>query len=154
MDNYHYAPVRTRTHACTPDVNKFLKKKLKNIFFRQIKVVYSHIPLELQINSMIQSLLITFPSGKIGYELRHYMGIEDPLGHLQERPEIIRIMADRCVPGKTSEFTLQEVAQLIKEVENALDIKQNHIGDEWTNLHHWHMQRFLSKLNNQYASKT
>jgi hypothetical protein len=98
---------------------------------------------------------LRFPSGDIGYEIRHYMGMEDPKGHLLERPEIVQRMYNdgKCQPGKIAEYTKEEIAQLSGEVANALDIKADQVDPtghpkyDWTPLKHYHLQQFYKKLN-------
>ena len=97
---------------------------------------------------------LRFPSGRIGYELRCYMGMEDAKGHLLERPQIVQDMYnnDKCVPGLVADYTPEELAQLSKELVNALDIKADHIdndkGSTWTSLNQSQLQRFADKVNN------
>lgn len=96
---------------------------------------------------------IKFPSGRIGYELRYYMGVEDEKGHLLERPQIVQDMykAGKCQPGKVAEYSQAEIAQLSSEVLNALDIKADHIDDDkgsgWTSLNQYSLAQFGRKLN-------
>ena len=95
---------------------------------------------------------IKFPSGKIGYELCCYMGMEDKV-HLAERPQIVQDMYNnnKCIPGKVADYSKEEVAQLSKELVNALDIKADHIdnsrGSSWTSLNQHQLQQFANKLN-------
>lgn len=98
-------------------------------------------------------MLIKFPSGRVGYELRYYMGMEDPIGHLLERPQIVQDMynAGKCRSGKTADYTVEEIGQLSSEVLNALDIKGDHVdnsaGSKWTSLQQYHLAQFGKKLN-------
>lgn len=106
-------------------------------------------------NSLKKSLAmkIKFPSGKIGYELCYYMGMEDPKGHLLERPQIVQDMYnnDKCRPGMVADYTPEEIAQLSSELVNALDIKADHIdndkGSTWTSLNQHQLQQFANKIN-------
>lgn len=93
---------------------------------------------------------LKFPSGKVGYEIRYYMGVD----HLSERPKIVQDMITngKCVPGEISDYTKEEVLQLAKEVDKALDIKSGHVDNSrdnrynWTSLHQYHLQQFYKKL--------
>lgn len=103
-------------------------------------------------------MLIKFPSGKVGYELCCCMGMEDPKGHLLERPQIVQDMYNngKCRPGKTADYTNEEIKQLAEEVEYALDLKADHIDNSdksgWTSLLQYHLSKFGEKLNNPPVS--
>lgn len=97
----------------------------------------------------MNTVKLKFPAGRIGYELHYYMGFEDAKGHLLERPKVVQDMYNnnKCRCGKIDEYTREEVAQLSSEVVNALDIKQDHIGYEWSALQQYQLAKFGEKLN-------
>lgn len=86
---------------------------------------------------------VRFPSGQTAHELLHYMGVD----HIQERPEVAQRLVKKCYDGKICELQKDELDQLIKEVENALDIKADHVGDgSWTGLQQHNLSKYLTKL--------
>lgn len=98
---------------------------------------------------------IKFPTGRIAHEIFHYMGAGDG-GHYDERPEDVRNLIDKLLgmQGKIVDLTDDETALLAKEVDYALDIKQDHISTynrkyDWLPVHHYHLRRFYQKLINQ-----
>lgn len=89
---------------------------------------------------------VKFPSGEVGSELLHYMGAEDEQ-HYNQRPQIAKQLIDKCFIGKSVKLTYDEKQQLIKEVENAVDIKQDHVGDgSWNGLQQYNLSKYLQKL--------
>jgi len=86
---------------------------------------------------------VKFPSGQTGSELLHYMGID----HIKEKSEVAQRLINKCYIGKVCELENDELTQLISEVENALDIKQDHVGDGgWTALQQYNLSKYLGKL--------
>lgn len=91
-------------------------------------------------------ITIKFPAGEVGSELLHYMGADDKQ-HYNQRPQIAKQVIDKCFIGKPVQLTEDEKQQLIKEVENAADIKQDHVGDgSWSGLQQYNLSKFLTKL--------
>lgn len=89
---------------------------------------------------------VKFPSGEVGSELLHYMGADDDQ-HYNQRPQIAKQLIDKCSIGKYIELNEDEKQQLINEVENAVDIKQDHVGDgSWSGLQQYSLSKFLTKL--------
>jgi hypothetical protein len=89
---------------------------------------------------------VKFPSGSVGYELLHYMGADDQQ-HYMQRSEEARRLIDKCRIDTVVSLDKEEIAQLIKEVKNAIDIKQDHVGDgSWSGLQQYSLTRFLNKL--------
>ncbi len=94
---------------------------------------------------------IKFPAGKIGNELTFYMGFDDEQ-NLHQRPQIVQDLyhANKCVAGKEADYSIEEINQLIKEVDNAIDIKADHVynerGSEWNSLNQYHLANFGAKL--------
>lgn len=81
------------------------------------------------------------------------MGMEDEIGHLLERPQIVQDMYKngKCRSGQIADYTIEEIKQLSGEVSYALDIKADHIdndkGSSWTSLQQYHLEQFYKKLN-------
>jgi len=91
-------------------------------------------------------ITIKFPSGTIGSELLHYMGADDEQ-HYNQRPQLAKQLINKCSSGKTITLNQEEKEQLIKEVENAIDIKEDHIGNgSWNALQQYSLSKFLRKL--------
>jgi hypothetical protein len=91
-------------------------------------------------------ITVKFPSGEVGSELLHYMGADDEL-HYNQRPPLAKKLIDKCFIGKQVELSEEEKQQLISEVENAVDIKQDHVGDgNWNGLQQYSLSKFLTKL--------
>lgn len=89
---------------------------------------------------------VKFPSGNVGHELLHYMGADDEQ-NLSERPLLAQQLAAKCKLGKVVELTDEELAQLIHEAENALDIKADHVGGgDWNALQQYTLTKFLIRL--------
>jgi hypothetical protein len=90
---------------------------------------------------------IKFPSGDVGSEILHYMGADDEQS-LHERPEVAQRLCNKCYAGKVVNLEQDEFEQLIKEVENTIDIKKDHVGDgDWNGLQQYTLSQFLIKLN-------
>lgn len=95
----------------------------------------------------METYTIKFPSGINGSELMYYMGVDWPQHELDaDKPR--RQMIDICNPGKKVSLTKDQVIFLISEVDNMLDIKQDHIyaGSDWTNLNQYHLRQFMINL--------
>lgn len=88
---------------------------------------------------------VKFPSGHTASELFHYMGADDEV-HFSQRPEVAQRLINKCETGKTIELFPDELQQLIKEVDNMLDIKSDRDGDGWTALQQHNLSKYLSKL--------
>ena len=87
-----------------------------------------------------------FPTGQTAHELLHYMGADDKF-HLEQRPLLAQQLIMKCYAGKKCELTREELNQLIKEVENTLDIKADHVGDgNWTGAQQNSLSNYLLKL--------
>ncbi len=96
-------------------------------------------------------MLVKFPSGHTAYELLYYMGVD----HIEEKSEVARRLISKCYAGKKCDLEKDELSQLIGEVENALDIKQDHIGDGgWSALQQYNLEKYLTKLRDTYNSLT
>lgn len=73
---------------------------------------------------------ITFPSGKVGHEILHFMGVDHPQERPIEAQELIKICEGK--EGKRVSIPLSLIPQLIGEVDNAIDIKRDQVIDiEW-----------------------
>lgn len=89
---------------------------------------------------------IKFPSGQTADELLHYMGADDEV-NLKQRPLIAQQLIDKCHYGKECLLTREELNQLINEVENMLDIKNDHVGNgSWNQLQQYNLSKYLNKL--------
>ena len=92
----------------------------------------------------METYKIKFPKGKLEYELLYYMGVDwidekDP-----DQQELIR----KCSNGGTVELSENEIRLLIDEVENAIDIKADHVDHEdWNALQQYHLKKFGAVLN-------
>lgn len=84
---------------------------------------------------------VKLPTGLIYHELCHYMRAD----HIQERPIIAQMLWEKIKvgEGKIIDLYEDELKQYRHELENMLDIKQDHIcsGSDWTYL----MQHALAK---------
>lgn len=95
---------------------------------------------------MKKEFSIKFPSGNIGHELLHYMGADDEQT-LKQRPDIAQQLVNKCFTGKVCQLNSEELEQLVKETENALDIKSDHVGrGEWNHLQQYNLAKFLQKI--------
>jgi hypothetical protein len=80
-------------------------------------------------------ITIKFPSGDVGSEILHYMGAD------------AQRLCNKCYAGKVVKLEQDEFEQLIKEVENTIDIKKDHVGDgDWNPLQQHTLTKFLIKL--------
>jgi hypothetical protein len=92
---------------------------------------------------------IKFPSGQTGCELLTYMGAD----HIEEKSEVAQRLIRKCHIGKVCDLENDELRQLISEVDWALDIKQDHIGDgRWTALQQYNLKKYHSKLLSIYST--
>ena len=88
-------------------------------------------------------MLVKFPSGQTAHELFHYMGVD----HVEEKSDVAQRLISKCFAGKQCDLEIDELQQLINEVENALDIIQDHVGDGgWDALQQHNLGKYLSKL--------
>lgn len=86
---------------------------------------------------------VKFPTGQTAHELLHYMGIDA----IREKSEVAQRLISKCYAGNICELQKDELYQLINEVENAIDIKQDHVGnDSWNALQQYNLCKYLLKL--------
>ena len=79
-------------------------------------------------HAVMETVKFTFPSGKVGHEILYYTGVDWP----DERPEaaqrLIKLLEGKA--GKRVTIPRDLIPHLIHEVDNALDIKQDHVIDD------------------------
>ncbi len=93
------------------------------------------------------NIKIKFPTGKVGHELGHFMGANDY--HPEEKPPHARTLIEKLHKNLNLCLTIDELKQLENDCDTALDILADHLDQdgEWTNLHHYHLQKFNNKVN-------
>ena len=91
----------------------------------------------------MKEICIRFPKGKPGHELLYYMGVD----WYNEKPKSGQKLLDKCEIGKSVILNIKEAQLLKDEVDNALDIKADHLDNEGWNLkQHQCLNDLSSKL--------
>lgn len=90
---------------------------------------------------------VKFPKGIIYDELCHYTHADD-IDSISERPLIAQQLVYKLSPGKTVELSDEEHGQLIKELDNMIDIKADHVypGEKWNPLTQYQLVKYFNKI--------
>ena len=97
----------------------------------------------------MKTLKINFPKGRVGDELLYFMGAD-----WKEEISPMRLsLIEKVEAGNPIELNLEETKALYWEVENAADIKADHLDHEnWNQLQQYHLNNFGKKLYKFIAS--
>jgi len=122
-------------------------KKVNKLFYINVKCISEVGIFTLSTNTKNNIMKIKFPSGQTANELFHFMGANDEQS-LHERLEVTQRLVAKCHAGKICELEKDELEQLIKEVENTLDIKADHVCNDgdWNGLQQHNLGKFLQKI--------